>query len=218
MATSQQAELIAGHANAMLDANLRMNLTRVVETDGVLRLHIADSATIAAAVDQLVAGRIVDIGAGAGYPGFVLEILSGREMTLVESVRKKALFLEETAKGLGLPTEVIADRAEHVAVTHPEAFAGVVARAVSSLPALVELAAPLLKPGGGLIAMKGPITAEELSRGDDVGLLCGMRRVDTRHLELSAGEKRTIIQYAKVGRPRVSLPRRAGLAQRQPLA
>lgn len=213
----EQALLIARHANAVLTANQTMNLTRVMDADGVLRLHIVDSATALAALAACPAGPLVDIGSGAGYPGFVLEILSGRPTTLVESVKKKAVFLAETATILDLPTTVLGERAEDVARQTPAAYACVVARAVSSLPSLVELAAPLLFKKGQLIAMKGPLGSDELLRGDAAAALCGMSRSSLSTFELTQGEKRTIVCYSKTGHPTQALPRRTGLAQRHPL-
>lgn len=210
--------LIARHADAVLDENTRMNLTRVTERADVLRLHIADSAAAIRAFDGLYAGPLADIGSGAGYPGIVLHILTGRPVTLIESVKKKAAFLTRTSKELGLEVQVLGERAEDVGRERPQSFACVVARALSSLPALVELAEPLLMKHGRLIAMKGPLDASELMRGDQAAKICGMRRSGLDEFELSEGERRTIISYERVSSPRVSLPRRNGMAQRHPLA
>lgn len=216
--SDQELELIALHADAVLDENTRMNLTRVTEKSDVLRLHIADSATAMRALGDLVAGPIVDIGSGAGYPGIVLRILSGREVTLVESVKKKAAFLTAISEELSLGVEVLGERAEDVARVHPDAFAGVVARALASLPALVELATPMLMRRGRLIAMKGPLDQEELLRGDKVAKICGMSRISLDEFQLSQGERRTIVCYEKTRGSSVPLPRRSGMAQRHPLA
>ena len=116
VAGQEEAELIARHSNAVLTTNLTMNLTRVTEKADVLCVHIEDSATAFAAVHSAPAGRIADIGSGAGYPGVILSILTGRETTLVESIQKKANFLASIAEDLALPLEVVADRAEHLAV------------------------------------------------------------------------------------------------------
>lgn len=217
-ATDTQAELLAAHTNAVLDENVRMNLTRVTERDQVLRLHIADSATVVPILEKLEPGRIIDIGSGAGYPGFCLRILTGWDTTLAESVKKKASFLDRTATSLRLDVVVLAERAEEIALHDRHGYRYVVARAVSSLPSLIELASPLLSKGGRLIAMKGDIDSEEVLRADSAGKQCGMSRVETISLELPGGEKRAIISYARTGKPKLELPRRSGMAQRHPLA
>lgn len=209
---------LATHANAVLDENTRMNLTRVTDKEDVLRLHIADSATAVRAFDDLIDGPIADIGSGAGYPGVVLHILTSRPVVLIESVKKKAAFLVRICDELDLGAEVLAERAEDVGRERSDVFAGVVARALSSLPALVELATPLLRNGGRLVAMKGPLDPDELRRGDAAGRICGMRRSALYEFELSEGERRTIICYTKNRGAKVELPRRSGMAQRHPLA
>lgn len=216
-ASDQQAALIVGHSSAVLRANTRMNLTRLTDKSAVLELHIADSATALRALSDLPPGEIVDIGSGAGYPGFIVQILTGRRVTLVESVQKKATFLEETARALHLPIQVVADRAEHLASSHAERYICAVARAVSSLPALVELASPLLALGGRLVAMKGSMDMDELRRGANAARLCGMSGVSLDEFELPQGEKRSIAVFTKLRAAQVSLPRRSGLAQRHPL-
>ncbi len=217
-ATSDQAELLAAHTNAVLTENAHMNLTRVTERDQVLRLHIADSATVVPVLAGLEPGRIIDIGSGAGYPGFCLRILLGWDTTLAESVKKKAAFLERAAALLDLQITVSAERAEEIALHARNEYQYVVARAVSSLPSLVELASPLLSKDGRLVAMKGDIDPEEVRRADLAAKQCGMSRVETISLELPGGEKRAIISYAKSGKPKLDLPRRSGMAQRHPLA
>jgi 16S rRNA (guanine527-N7)-methyltransferase len=94
-----------------------------------------------------------------------------------------------------------------------------VARAVSELPALVELASPLLSKGGILVCLKGSPSCEEVDRGDSVALIVGMQREYQRSFDLpeQAGH-RTVVCYQKTAGSQVKLPRREGLAQRAPLA
>jgi 16S rRNA (guanine527-N7)-methyltransferase len=136
----------------------------------------------------------------------------------VESVRKKAAFLEHVVADLRLEATVHPVRAEELALQRPGDFAAVVARALSSLPSLVELAAPLLARGGRLIAMKGRLDAGELLRGDKVAATCGLERCALDEFSLPGTDAaRTIVVYTSVEPPSVRLPRRNGLAQRQPL-
>lgn len=216
--SQRAAEMIALHSNLVLKQNESMNLTRVTEPGDVLRLHIQDSASALEEVREAPDGPMADLGSGAGYPGIPLAILTGRPTTLVESVKKKAAFLQGCVALLDLDLDVLPARAEEVAVSHGSRFACCTARALSALPSLVELAAPLLKESGRLVALKGPISPEEVVRGDAAAELCGMRRCAVRELELPLGEQRTILVYARTGIAQVELPRRTGMAQRQPLA
>ncbi len=140
---------------------------------------------------------------------------------MLESVKKKAAFLREVARELGpaLNAQVHALRAEDLALTEAGPFDAVTARAVASLPVLVELAAPLLRRGGVLLAMKGRPTREELERGSRAAETVGMSEKQRHPYELPlSGGERVIIIYGKISDPLIQLPRRAGMAQRRPLA
>jgi len=212
-----QSDLLRRHAEAVVDANRSFNLTTVTSSADVLRLHIADSATALPYISSSPAGVVADLGSGAGYPGIVLSILSGRDFVLVESVKKKAEFLRATVQALNCTCTVAAVRAEELAVERPAAFSAVVARAMSSLPALVELAAPLLQIGGHLICMKGRPSDEELLSGRRAAGRCGMKFVELVSFKLPDGENRAIVRYLRQGPIGERLPRRPGMAQRQPL-
>jgi 16S rRNA (guanine527-N7)-methyltransferase len=216
-ATEDQARVLLSHALAVLDSNKAVNLTRVTDPEQVLRLHIGDSATALPYVLACPPGMAADIGSGAGYPGVVLSVLAKRKFVLVESVGKKANFLRKVVDELDLDIGVENTRAEELAVSRPGAFSCVVARAVSSLAALVELASPLLAVGGRLICMKGSPDAEEIAAGGIAASMCGMQHIESETLELPGGQKRTMVVYERRGRAREQLPRRPGMAQRHPL-
>ena len=113
---------------------------------------------------------------------------------------------------------VVPQRAEELSVTG-EVWDAVIMRAVSSLSSLVELAAPLLASDGVLLAMKGLRQVDEETRAVTVCGLVGMRLREVHEYRLPAGEEtRTLYLYERVGEAKVSLPRRSGLAQTQPLA
>lgn len=213
-----QSSALARHAEMVLEANREFNLTRITNPADVLTLHILDSAVVVAAVAAAPAGPLADLGSGPGYPGLVAAILSGRTTVLVESVRKKASFLERVAAEIDVDVAVYADRAEELARERGGSFACVMARALAPLPSVVELAAPLLIDGGRLVAMKARLTEDELASGVAAARLCGMRQVELLTHELDATLSRTLVIYERIGLPIVSLPRRIGLAQRAPLA
>lgn len=211
----EQSATMVGHAALVVEANSRMNLTRLTSAHDVLNLHIVDSVAFLPYVAPLT-GRVIDIGSGAGYPGIPLAIL-GADATLCESVKKKAAFLEMVVRELHLSCSVQPVRAEELATARPADADVVVARAVTSIAALVELAAPLLRVGGRLIALKGVPREEERDQSARAAALCGMRERSCDAYALPAGEQRTVLVFEKVGKPAIALPRRPGTAQRQPL-
>jgi 16S rRNA (guanine527-N7)-methyltransferase len=195
-----------------------MNLTSIDAADAVA-LHVLDSLTALRALQAAPMGPFADLGSGPGYPGIPLSIVSGRAVALVESVKKKASFLERVIGDLRLEATVHPIRAEELALEMPGRFSAVTARALSSLPALVELATPLLAPGGVLICMKARLDDEELRRGDLAGALCGLQRESIDRVSVPGIDvERTIVTYRRSSLSRVRLPRRPGMAQRQPLA
>jgi len=210
-----QCAALLMHGELVLDANQRMNLTRITDADDFAMLHIVDALAFLPHIDP-PSGTVVDLGSGAGFPGIPLAIM-GHEVTLCEATQKKARFLEECVAALGLKTEVLPLRAEEVALKRPALANVVVARAVSSLAALVELSAPLLGPEGRLIALKGVPDAEEVERGARAAAICGLRVSRSVSYLLESGERRSIYEYTKVAKPRIALPRRAGMAQKEPL-
>lgn len=143
-----------------------INLTSIREPADVALLHVLDSLTAVAPLRRRGIARFVDLGSGGGLPGIPLALaLPADRVLLVESVRKKAGFLEAAVGALDLTGRAVVEprRAEDVArdLRDREQWPAVTARAVAALPELVELAFPLLTPGGVLVAWKrGAIDAE----------------------------------------------------------
>lgn len=213
-----QVELLASHLEMVLSANTEFNLTRIERRDSVA-LHVLDSCAAASLMGLAPDGRFADIGSGAGYPGIPLCVLSGRHCDLIESVGKKAAFLERVVRDLRLDATVHGTRAEIVAVDRPEAFSAVTARAVSALPSLVELAAPLLKKGGLLLCMKAAPDTSEIERGRAAAAVCGMVEQEIVAVDVPDGQfRRLVVIYRRSGEIRTKLPRRPGVAQHKPLA
>lgn len=213
--TPPQAQLLGRHAALMLEVNESLNLTRIVDAEDVIFLHIVDSLAFVPLVGDLEA-PILDVGSGAGYPGIPLAIM-GFDVVLCESVKKKAAFLAHVVDVLGLATRIEPLRAEELATLERQSFGTVVSRAVSALGSLEELAAPLLREGGTLAALKGVPTPEEVSQARRVAALVGLTPKPSRSYTLPRGERRMLFAFEKTGSPRIDLPRRPGMAQRQPL-
>jgi 16S rRNA (guanine527-N7)-methyltransferase len=112
-ASATQLDQFRTHFDLLVRWNARMNLTSVRDPEGILRRHFAESAYLTRVV-RLGAGTLVDIGSGAGFPGIPVKILSPEtKVVLVEAVQKKAAFLKEVGRAIGLPgLEVVAGRFE----------------------------------------------------------------------------------------------------------
>lgn len=217
--SDEQATALAVHANLVLAKNEHMNLTAIRDAGAFVELHIVDSLAPLREVMDAPVGPMVDIGTGGGYPGIPLAIMTGRACALVEATRKKAVFLQEVVEAVGLThTQVVNARAEEYARSGPGSFAMAVIRGVGELPVIVELAAPLLRRGGRLLAYKGRLSDEERERGARAAEMCGLAAVSERRYELPSGHCRVAMVYEKVGEPKVQLPRRTGMAAKRPLA
>ena len=133
--------------------NRTYNLTAIRDPGEMVTLHLLDSLSMHAHMAGV--RRLADLGTGAGLPGIPLAIaLPGLEVTLVESNGKKARFLREAVRQLGLANaRVVESRAE--AVDMPAAFDAITARAMATLGDILAVGAHLLAPGGRLLAMKG---------------------------------------------------------------
>lgn len=133
--------------------NRTYNLTAIRDPGEMVTLHLLDSLSMHAHMDGV--SRLADLGTGAGLPGIPLAIARpGLEVTLIESNGKKARFLREAVRSLGLANARVAEsRAE--AVDMPGAFDAITARAMATLADIVAVGGHLLAPGGRLLAMKG---------------------------------------------------------------
>lgn len=203
--------------------NRELNLTRVVEEGPFVEQHVLDALELAA---DLRPGPLVDVGSGVGVPGLVLAIARpperrGERVVLVESLAKKARFLAETARELGLEAvEVRAIRAEE-AGREPglrEAFATATARAVGSVATCLELLLPLCRIGGRVVLPRGPHEAgAELAEAEAVAERLGGGQARSRALRLPSGAGRTVITVEKLGPTPDAYPRRPGVPARRPL-
>ena len=157
------------------------------ETDRLWDRHLLNCAAVAELLPEQ--GELVDIGSGAGLPGIVLALLRPRfSVILLEPLLRRSVFLEECVAELGLGNAtVVRARAEDKAAAHIRADVAT-ARAVAPLDRLVGWAAPLLRPGGQLLAIKGQSAAEELAAAQPVLSRLGVQSAEV----LQAGHGRVV--------------------------
>ncbi len=207
----------------LLAANQRLNLTRVTDPAEVARLHLLDALAALPLLDAWETDVVVDLGSGGGVPAIPLALARPDiSWTLVDSVRKKSVVLQEMVEALGLRgVTVLSERAESLGrdTHHRERYGVATARACASLPVLAELGLPLVRMGGFLLAWKGPIAEqdEELRRGAtacaEVG--GGTPRIVESGLSTLGGHSFVVVAKERKTPPR--FPRRPGEPGRRPL-
>lgn len=138
-------------AALLLRWNRRLNLVGRADEPALWSRHIADSLQLLPFLNP-PPERAVDLGSGAGFPGLVLAVATGALFHLVEADQRKAAFLREAARVTKAPVLVHAHRIESLVLP---SFPVVTARALAPLPRLLELAAPLIAPGGTCLFLKG---------------------------------------------------------------
>lgn len=204
--------------NMLVEYNKNINLTAITEYDQVLLKHFYDSLTITKAI-ELTNQKICDIGTGAGFPGIVLKIAyPDLEITLVESLTKRCVFLNEVIKELDLKNiKVVNQRAEEFSQNNIEYFDIITSRAVAKLNILLELSIKSLKIGGYYIALKANVEEEIKSISTCLTKLnASLESITTFNLPID-NSLRNIIKIKKDGPTPPSYPRRYNEIKKRPL-
>jgi len=200
-------------------AEERASVSSVVD-QRAWKVHVEDSLTGLEVPELRSARRIADVGAGAGFPGLVLAVaLPEAEIDLIESVSRKTAFITRAAEAAGIPNAIaVTARAEDVARGEGrETYDIVTSRAVGRLSTLAELASPLLRDGGVLVAWKGKRDAEEenqLERASEALAMTPESILDVGHR--AGSEHRHLHVIRKTGDTPPNLPRKSGLAKKRP--
>lgn len=219
----EAAEKLSEFHLLLTDWNKRMDLTAVLEESEMVDRHYVDSLTPLTADGLIPMGAaVIDVGSGAGFPGIPLAIARPDiQITLLDAQQKRVRFLQEACAQLNLANvRAVHGRAEDAAhlMEYRENFGLALARAVASLPALLELLLPFVRVGGRALCWKGPAVMAELPAGDAAARLLGgtlekpiptpIPGRDWAHLLIPCLKtKKTLRQY----------PRKAGTPGRAPL-
>ena len=213
---SMYADLLAGYEPA--------NVIGTREPEKIVVEHLSDSLSCLLIEDLWSSSSVVDVGTGGGLPGVPLAISRPElRVTLLEATEKKVRFLDYAREKLGLRNlDLIQGRVEEEGkkAAYRETFELAVARALAELPVVVEYCAPLVRVGGKILAMKGRLTKEELSRGEAASRELGIEVREVREVKYQAGlpqKERRLVVFEKVLATPEKFPRRVGLAKKRPL-
>jgi len=217
----------ARYRDLLLSWNDRFNLTAIREPEEIERRLFLDALAMVPALDRTVTAmaertekvlRLVDVGSGAGLPGLALKIARPEiDVTLVDATAKKVSFLEAVITELALPAiRPVHGRAEDLG--QDSAYRGqfdlATARAVASLPVLLEYVMPLLDVGGTALLPKGLAIEDEIRQGQKAAAKLGARIVVTDRL---LDTTTRLVVVAKRSPTPAQYPRRTGIPSRTPL-
>ncbi|MBM3634958.1 MAG: 16S rRNA (guanine(527)-N(7))-methyltransferase RsmG [Actinobacteria bacterium] len=193
------------------------NLSAVKGIDQAVWVHAVDSLSGLRVPAIRDATGIVDIGSGGGFPGLALAAaLPAVPVTLVESEQRKADWLCRASAGFP-NVRVVAERSETLARDEPAAFPAAVVRAVGPLPVVMELAAPLLAPGGHLVAWRGRRDADDARAAAAAAAELGLGPTPDIDVTPIPGMSRYFSIWEKTADTPDRYPRRPGMATKRPI-
>lgn len=207
------------YMNLLLEWNEKINLTAITEVDDVILKHFIDSMTVL----NYIKGNenIIDVGTGAGFPGIPIAILKQNKITLLDSLNKRILFLNDVIEKIDLKNVItIHSRVEEFGQNrmNREKYDISISRAVANLATLVEYLLPLVKIGGRCICMKGSEIDDEIKNAKYAIKELGgeIEKIDKMILP-GSDIVRNIIVIRKVKETSKKYPRKAGTPSKMPL-
>ena len=220
--SDNQLEQFYNYYRLLIEWNEKINLTAITEFEDVLIKHFLDSISLMNYFSFDKDNKILDIGTGAGFPGIPLKIMYPEvEFTLLDSLNKRIIFLDEVIKKIGLHNiNTIHGRGEDLAMDlhHRESYDFVVSRAVANLSSLSEISIPFLKIGGKFIAYKADKAQEEIQLSNHVFPILGAKYINTNHFYLAGTDmERNFVEIEKITETVMKYPRKAGTPFKKPL-
>ena len=217
--TDRQLDQLEEYYQLLIEWNKKMNLTAITEKSQVYLKHFFDSLTVNKIIDLKKENSLCDIGTGAGFPGIVLKIFyPDLNVTLVDSLNKRIVFLNEVISKLGLTKiEAIHARAEEYGKENREKYDVVIARAVAPINILAEYCIPLIKKNKYFISMKGDIS-REISLLEQSLNKISAKLIKTEEFLLPKEEsKRTLLLISKENKTLEKYPRKNSEIKKNPL-
>ena len=203
----------------LLEWNKKINLTAITEENEIITKHFIDSLTLLKYIKE--GESIIDVGTGAGFPGIPLKIIMEQnQFTLLDSLHKRVVFLEECKNKIELKkTEIIHGRAEEFGskIEYREKYDVAVSRAVAPLNALLEYVIPFIKVGGEFLCMKGPKVEEEILESKKAIEELGVEIEEIKEISLSNENQRRIVMFRKKEKTKSIYPRKFVNIKKKPL-
>ena len=217
----RQLEQLETYYKLLVEWNEKINLTAITDPQGVAVKHFADSLSILNYVKLPQGAKALDVGTGAGFPGVVLKIARPDiTLTLLDSLKKRFLFLDALLSALGLEAEFVQGRAEEYGqdLDMREGFDLVVSRAVAQLNTLSEYCLPFVRLSGKFVAFKGGGCEEEIVSAKRAIQTLGGKLCGAHSFELPfEGGSRTLVEIEKVSPTPDKYPRPNGKIKSKPL-
>ena len=218
--SEEQLNQFIRYYEMLVEKNKVMNLTAITEFDEVIEKHFLDSLSLIKVYDLTKEVSVLDMGTGAGFPGIPLKIaFPGLKVTLVDSLNKRILFLQEVIDALQLKNiDALHARAEELGKnkSYREQFDLVVSRAVANLASLGEYCIPFVKLGGNFISYKSGEIEEEVKNAKNAVFLLGGKVKEVYKFDLYE-QKRSFVVIDKVKGTPKTYPRKAGTPTKMPL-
>lgn len=208
------------YKNLLIEGNKVVNLTAITEPKEIYIKHFFDSLLFFKAAKVKEKSKIIDVGTGAGFPGLALKIANPDiNLTLLDGLNKRLLFLKEVLEKTGLEAEIVHKRAEEGGRDKKfrENFDFATARAVKNMPVLCEYCLPYVKKGGSFIALKGAGGTEELKAAENAIRQLGGKTDKVLAENLPEGDKRIIINIKKISQTSPNFPRDNAKISKKPL-
>lgn len=217
-----EGELAAFEAYAafLVEYNEKVNLTAITDPRGIVIKHFLDSLLLTKAVELPKGARLIDVGTGAGFPAVPVKILRPDvEVTLLDSLNKRIVFLAELSRRLGQGNEALHLRAEEGGrlPKYREGYDLATARAVAELRVLAEYCLPFVKVGGAFVALKGPDCGAEVEAAGAAIQKLGGKLERSEEYSLPDENRRTLIVIRKVSQTPPAYPRTAAKMAKSPL-
>ena len=216
----EQTEQFFEYMKLLIDWNEKINLTAITEPEEIITKHFIDSLTILKYIKNDY--KVVDVGTGAGFPGIPLCIMNPTiKMTLVDSLNKRLIFLQEVVNKLKLKNiEIVHGRAEELGqnIKYRETFDIATSRAVANLSTLSEYLIPLVKINGKIISMKASNAKQEIDEAQNAIQILGGQIESIEEFNLPESDiGRTVIIINKNKPTSKKYPRKAGTPSKEPL-
>lgn len=217
-----QLQQFSIYAERLIEWNSRFNLTTIVDPREIVIRHFLDSLSAARLIPP-GAPRVIDVGAGAGFPGLPIKLACPAvSLTLLEATRKKCDFLRAASGELHLTDVLVVNARAEDAGRDPlyrESYAVAIARAVAEMPVLAEYLLPFVKVGGVAIAQKSKEVENETQHAvAAIKTLGGRLREVAPVVVPELNEQRALVVIDKVAPTPEKYPRRAGMPAKKPLA